>query len=796
MNMQVHENVDLNETMDVPAQNNQVNPEISNQNTIDDQSKLEKSPSKAKFTTKCRYCELSSVEVDVVHITLFNLTHAYSEILPRIKAQKSNKEKESLLFSAAEQGPQTYDDSRVYFHYKADVSKFIDLNWSYFWNKPRGETWVNSASSALSTNSTENVPLDGRFESGKAKYNKNGMWALTDDSRLPSSYDPVVPQQRTRAVLFDITSDGQLVPISDPKSFMNNNHSNSTSNLNMAYQQSSSSAKKRRKAEVEAKTTPKSKKTRLRSSFHSERNLEKLANGSRENSSVSIAYNSYDESHVDLLSNKVPPVLSEDYKYYNPKTKEWSVKMWPDLDNPPGPVIMQSDPTHSAAQIVFEGEKNLILSNNLGYTSTKCSHGISTGTFYYEVEILEGTKPSWNLRIGWGQISANLQAPCGYDHYSYSMRMHPGTIFHGSIGQLYGDQLSVGDVLGVLIQLPDNLEGDYQKDIKSRLWNPATPYKPFDYKQSKKSPGSKRLANKDFGEIEGNMELPPIPILQDSEIVFFKNGEFMGKAFRGIFLGKYYPMISSYMGGKVKVNFGDRNSAEANKGFKFAPPELWNKRKVFCIDSLEISETRVLDDVKNSKVSDLVDQNNTKLTSDALPSNLQESSESNEPKTEIEAVSNEAVSKPSNTKMDLNEFEIHSDLTNSNLGISEEHNITGFGDKDNEQPVKTDDIHQTAESLSNYTISSSTNDIPEKLKLNGNIGPESPATITSNAYRPDGPEPSCDEDAKESSKDAILDTIQEVHQKDSKEDNPIEINTLIDKILEEASDISDKNQNH
>lgn len=66
---------------------------------------------------------------------------------------------------------------------------------------------------------------------------------------------------------------------------------------------------------------------------------------------------------------------------------------------------------------------------------------------------------------GWAQHLANLQAPCGYDKFSYSWRSRKGTVFHESIGKSYSRQIDTenenknsgygaGDVLGFYINLP------------------------------------------------------------------------------------------------------------------------------------------------------------------------------------------------------------------------------------------------------------------------------------------------------------------------------------------------------
>jgi Set1/Ash2 histone methyltransferase complex subunit ASH2 len=52
-------------------------------------------------------------------------------------------------------------------------------------------------------------------------------------------------------------------------------------------------------------------------------------------------------------------------------------------------------------------------------------------------------------------IAGNLQAPCGFDKFSYSWRSKKGTVFHHSRGKHYSDEgFATGDTLGVLLHLP------------------------------------------------------------------------------------------------------------------------------------------------------------------------------------------------------------------------------------------------------------------------------------------------------------------------------------------------------
>lgn len=108
---------------------------------------------------------------------------------------------------------------------------------------------------------------------------------------------------------------------------------------------------------------------------------------------------------------------------------------------------MSDFPTHSAPQMKITNGKTV--TTDKGYRMAKSSHGIWEGSWYFEVTIDDNPG---HVRVGWSQISGDLQAPCGYDSFSYSFRDAPGTLFHQSKAvqdcpssylQGYGIQFSV-----------------------------------------------------------------------------------------------------------------------------------------------------------------------------------------------------------------------------------------------------------------------------------------------------------------------------------------------------------------
>ncbi|KAK7895448.1 hypothetical protein WMY93_020773 [Mugilogobius chulae] len=134
------------------------------------------------------------------------------------------------------------------------------------------------------------------------------------------------------------------------------------------------------------------------------------------------------------------------------------------------------------------------------------------------------------MGLGWSQPLGNLQAPLGYDKFSYSWRSKKGTRFHQSIGKHYSSGYGQGDTLGFYIELPD--ETETAKALPDTYKDKALiKFKSYLY-----------FEEKDYvDKAEKNLKAT-----SPSKMIFYKNGASQGVAFENLFEGLYYPAISLY----------------------------------------------------------------------------------------------------------------------------------------------------------------------------------------------------------------------------------------------------------
>jgi Set1/Ash2 histone methyltransferase complex subunit ASH2 len=235
--------------------------------------------------------------------------------------------------------------------------------------------------------------------------------------------------------------------------------------------------------------------------------------------------------------------------------------------------------TDSAPQLKILDDRRLTAKGGMrGYRMSRATHGISSGCHYYEVVILEPPSVSeivaslptntrmgktlqqqmqqalkeeqenipktstfgGHVRLGFSMRTGDIQAPVGYDKWSFGIRDIGGAKVHCSKREDHwgGEDFGPGDVVGCAIYLQDSKKDDSSASTK-----------------------------------------------HPNHIRFFKNGVSMGqfviskgKREGGVAFaipdGVYYPAISLYMGASVKVNMGPHFIYQPKKlpaGIKIQP---------------------------------------------------------------------------------------------------------------------------------------------------------------------------------------------------------------------------------
>lgn len=194
---------------------------------------------------------------------------------------------------------------------------------------------------------------------------------------------------------------------------------------------------------------------------------------------------------------------------------------------------------HDRAPQLKISDDCLTVTGEKGYSLVRATHGIRCGAWYFEVKIDE-MPPDTATRIGWSQPLGNVQAPCGYDKFSYSWRSKKGTCFHQSRGKHFSDGYGEGDILGFYVYLP-------QPDDPGKLLPPTYKDKPL-----VKFKSHLYYEEKDYvSEAEKNLQ-----ISYGSKVCTYKNGKYQGQLFSDIFEGVYHPSVSLYKNATVTINYG------------------------------------------------------------------------------------------------------------------------------------------------------------------------------------------------------------------------------------------------
>ncbi|KAK3702961.1 hypothetical protein QZH41_012411 [Actinostola sp. cb2023] len=181
-----------------------------------------------------------------------------------------------------------------------------------------------------------------------------------------------------------------------------------------------------------------------------------------------------------------------------------------------------------ATQLKISDDR-LSVTGEKGYSMIRATHGVTKGAWYFEISVEEMPEES-ATRLGWSRLYGNIQAPLGYDKFSYSWRSKKGTCFHQSRGKHYW--------------YPFNYYSDFNpisKDEYTATFLPPT----F------KDRALIKFKNYLYFEEKDQVD-------EAVKIKFYKNGVCQGMAFEDIFEGTYYPALSVYKNATVKANFGPK----------------------------------------------------------------------------------------------------------------------------------------------------------------------------------------------------------------------------------------------
>lgn len=274
-----------------------------------------------------------------------------------------------------------------------------------------------------------------------------------------------------------------------------------------------------------------------------------------------------------------------------------------------------------AAGHVFFDKSARQVTTDKGFRMARANVAVREGISYWECKITQGIRKlkdgeaksdgGKHVRMGWARREASLDAPVGFDAYSYGIRDVSGEKVHMSRPKDFfpaGEGIKEGDVIGLEIQLPSE---HLHRKIMSGQYNPAVDQADEEPPLTAEAPNIVRdrvpirfKAHTYFEKIEyhttkeledlmnpaptgpGGSSEPPGPIhpipslrtLPNSCIRVYKNGVLMGTAFENLLgflppasrptaqvgareglddgmLG-YYPAVSVFRGGAAEVNFG------------------------------------------------------------------------------------------------------------------------------------------------------------------------------------------------------------------------------------------------
>ncbi|ROW05039.1 hypothetical protein VSDG_00353 [Cytospora chrysosperma] len=284
-----------------------------------------------------------------------------------------------------------------------------------------------------------------------------------------------------------------------------------------------------------------------------------------------------------------------------------------------------------AATHLFFDKSGRHITTDKGWRMSRANIAIREGRWYWECKITRGIlkdppPPSsdqpeshGHVRVGFARREAAVDAPAGFDAYSYGIRDKEGQKVHMSRPKALfppGEELREGDVLGLEINLPSEylhrkvVSGHYNPAVdlieeadhstteatnivrdrlpirfKAHIYFETPDYHTTPELEDLMNPSPMSMSGTGTGQSEGPNPNHPVPCMRtlpNSWIKAYKNGVDMGTAFTNLlaFLPQaskpatakqpdareglddgmlgYYPAVSVFRGGAAEVNFGPK----------------------------------------------------------------------------------------------------------------------------------------------------------------------------------------------------------------------------------------------
>ncbi|KAI1651458.1 uncharacterized protein F4817DRAFT_324587 [Daldinia loculata] len=292
----------------------------------------------------------------------------------------------------------------------------------------------------------------------------------------------------------------------------------------------------------------------------------------------------------------------------------------------------QTEPEPYGAHISFEDAATHMYMDQLGrhittdkgFRTARANVAVRQGRWYWECKITRGTIKSnadgsveshGHVRMGFARREASLDAPVGFDAYSYGIRDVQGQKVHMSRPKDFfppGEEIKEGDVIGLEIQLPSEhlhrkvVQGQYNPAVDlldeedpimeaANIVRDRIPIRfkqhiyleKIDYHTTKEledlmnpSPAgpSGTIGSRPPDRPNPNHQVPALRTLPKSCIRVYKNGVLIGTPFTDLLaflppaskpqvqvgaregmddgMAGYYPAVSVFRGGAAEVNFG------------------------------------------------------------------------------------------------------------------------------------------------------------------------------------------------------------------------------------------------